>query len=1081
MVDISGGENFDKLSIPNSGVGNAFDRANSHANSVQPGALIKMSLKTRQKSALYLFAGKSRRSDVGNLLKAQGWLVLELDIIRDRTHDISLKSVQDKIRGWVREKRFDALLASPPCDTFTRAKMANFLGPPPARDFHSPRGFAYLSWSSRRSVVLANALVDFTFEILEMHCEIEGSLAILEHPEDLGAMTSGPYLGVRPASIWQFPGFSRLIKIRGVRTVGVRQSDFGTEYIKPTRLVLKVKGPLPALFFEGAPVFNNAGNYIGPIPRAYGKVSLARRKGDKSFRTTGTACWPLPLCKTFVELLGALPAEGVSSAASHSPGSFLQGSEDDWENSTIPLDPAPPTSFLTVVPPADHWVGGLGSVRKIQLCGKSHEFHDGGGLISPGRWDKSQRTFPSDLRWRNLRRELRDAVLGSLDDLGIQKQMAALACGKDAIFDQSWPGKVRSALHLWLGKQCNDYTDSPTPFLDSGQPFYLDLIFFLAREAKDPDFMFVKDLKEGVTAGILSPLPRVPAIYEEQTRWRLVDDPLETAALLNENYSSVEKHIPAVRAQFLEDQAELRMLEFPAEVFFKKYVGGYAISALAVLEEKDKLRVLHDGTHVTRVNHKIKCLNRLRMPSAKEKFYLLDGFRTRKNIALSIIGDVSKAHRLIKMVESEWGYLACQIEPDKVWVNKVGTFGISSAAFWWSRLSSLILRLVHFLVGPDLPIDILLFADDIEWLAEVPAERASILLSIVLFLALGTPLKWSKFRGGYEVDWIGLHTAYRTYSLGISASRANWLVLWMRKIRESGCVHVREFSAALGRINFAVCALIYEKPFLGPLYLWSSAIQRSSSKTGIFKVPWAIRLILSWLSSRLEKGGRLQEAPKRCTNTVEWFRTDAKAENGKAFIGGWEVSSTRDTKKARWYAIEVEHSWAPWINWKGDPQRVIASLELLGTIIAIMVFDQDEKAGKDFGGTLTGSTDNKGNTFATAKLMSTKFPLTVLIMELSEQLRCRGATLALNWLQRDLNQEADDLTNLEFGSFDMKNRIPVDPTQLKWLVLPTLMEESEALYKQIIAEKESLKKDAVPVHRPRKVHPTKRLKCTDPW
>ena len=49
------------------------------------------------------------------------------------------------------------------------------------------------------------------------------------------------------------------------------------------------------------------------------------------------------------------------------------------------------------------------------------------------------------------------------------------------------------------------------------------------------------------------------------------------------------------------------------------------------------------------------------------------------------------------------------------------------------------------------------------------------------------------------------------------------------------------------------------------------------------------------------------------------------------------------------------------------------------------------------------------------------------------------------------------------------------------MVGPTRMEESETLYKQIIAEKEWIKKEAVPFNRPRKMHPTKRLKCTDPW
>ena len=50
--------------------------------------------------------------------------------------------------------------------------------------------------------------------------------------------------------------------------------------------------------------------------------------------------------------------------------------------------------------------------------------------------------------------------------------------------------------------------------------------------------------------------------------------------------------------------------------------------------------------------------------------------------------------------------------------------------------------------------------------------------------------------------------------------------------------------------------------------------------------------------------------------------------------------------------------------------------------------------------------------------MSTKFPLTVLVMELSESFRFGNCCLTLDWLRRDKNQLADDLSNMKFDSFD---------------------------------------------------------------
>jgi outer membrane lipoprotein-sorting protein len=47
---------------------------------------------------------------------------------------------------------------------------------------------------------------------------------------------------------------------------------------------------------------------------------------------------------------------------------------------------------------------------------------------------------------------------------------------------------------------------------------------FLLKEMGDPDFQIMEELKTGVTAGILEALPRTPAIFEPQTRWRLAWD-----------------------------------------------------------------------------------------------------------------------------------------------------------------------------------------------------------------------------------------------------------------------------------------------------------------------------------------------------------------------------------------------------------------------------------------------------------------------------------------------------------------------------------------------------------------------------
>ena len=69
------------------------------------------------------------------------------------------------------------------------------------------------------------------------------------------------------------------------------------------------------------------------------------------------------------------------------------------------------------------------------------------------------------------------------------------------------------------------------------------------------------------------------------------------AMLQAENYSSVEPHVSAVKAKFKEAEDLGLMREYTDEPFFSTFGSNTAISSLAVLAEKDKLRVLHDGTH----------------------------------------------------------------------------------------------------------------------------------------------------------------------------------------------------------------------------------------------------------------------------------------------------------------------------------------------------------------------------------------------------------------------------------------------------------------------------------------------------
>ena len=75
--------------------------------------------------------------------------------------------------------------------------------------------------------------------------------------------------------------------------------------------------------------------------------------------------------------------------------------------------------------------------------------------------------------------------------------------------------------------------------------------------------------------------------------------------------------------------------------------------------------------------------------------------------------------------------------------------------------------------------------------------------------------------------------------------------------------------------------------------------------------------------------------------------------------------------------------------------------------------------------------------------MTTKYPLGVILMELSCQLGFRRACLHTRWIPRLQNEEADALTNGDFQHFGPKLRIPVSLDQLQFRVVNELFEEGE--------------------------------------
>ncbi len=201
-------------------------------------------------------------------------------------------------------------------------------------------------------------------------------------------------------------------------------------------------------------------------------------------------------------------------------------------------------------------------------------------------------------------------------------------------------------------------------------------------------------------------------------------------------------------------------------------------------------------------------------------------------------------------------------------------------------------------------------------------------------------------------------------------------------------------------------------------------------------------------------------------------------------VGGWLPVRTPSggIKKdaSKWFAVSLTRENAPWAFAKsGEPYRAIAALEAYGALLALLAFapflPTDSKARLR----LPGLTDNAANTFSIAKLMTTKFPLLVVIMEIAIQSEARNIILDMEWVPRESNEEADALSRGVTTGFSPEHRVHLDVGNLPLHVMGTMMRqglEFQAMKQQRRAAE----------HRPLTSAPGaakagKRLRDRDPW
>jgi hypothetical protein len=712
---------------------------------------------------------------------------------------------------------------------------------------------------------------------------------------------------------------------------------------------------------------------------------------------------------------------------------------------------------------------------------------DGGGLCSPGRWPPAERSLPPQGREITA---LLDKVIDELVGEGGQHALDDLAFGymagkftSDPFGSSAVDGRrLLEALLASKGLARPVHPRRKGPEIDFG------LMHMLGSFLQDPDASSMLEFVRGVRIGVDVELHRTLAVWPPKVRWPLPPFDEFEATALNENYPSASQHHHVLESELLKQVSRGWLREFTLAEATRRY-GKVTVSSMAVLEEKAGVfRTLTDASNRSQVNRRIRVRDAEQCPTAVDIQMACSACGGLPQPVLGISTDVEKAHRAVPVAEEDWRHLGCAIQPKpadpaklgswKILLNTVGTYGVGSASWLWARPASLLQRMGYYTCELDC---IFRFADDFLLIFSGKSAKRNIrpLVRFMLLCSLlGVPLKWTKTGGGPRTEFVGYLFLWDSLQGGLSDRRAEWLINWAERTAQARAAETRELKGALGRFSFSATLLRFLLPFLGPIYAYVSALEEGST----WPLPPAIIIILRWIAEKLRERQMVGLVLTKPVLAAQTFYADAKAEDGVVVVGGYEAFVGLPLSHCRWFSYHLTPSCAPWAFSKvGEAYRVIAALELFATLLCLLLFGAAAPVGGALSLALHCVTDNQGNEALIAKNMTTKFPLYLILLEITELVNASNWSLQLSWKARELNQTADDLTNDKFDEFDANLRLNPPLDQLPWKVLPRLYQDAFSLHSLVTAKKVAraglVQTKRLPARKKRKLG----LRVTDPW
>ena len=396
--------------------------------------------------------------------------------------------------------------------------------------------------------------------------------------------------------------------------------------------------------------------------------------------------------------------------------------------------------------------------------------------------------------------------------------------------------------------------------------------------------------------------------------------------------------------------------------------------------------------------------------------------------------DITKAHRRIKVRKTDWKYITAKVG-NQVWVNKCGTYGVSSAQYYWGRMAALTIRLLYYLF-PDI-LWAFVYVDDYIFILRSDTAPQLAMAIVVTMLALGCPISWKKTTIGEINNWVGFQIHAPNVTAALTPDKQTIISCILHKLIQAEQHSSKEVTSLVGRLMWATAICLPMRPFLQPLYAWMLALdsrQARQKKYVYGRPPKDITLLAKVMLDLINSPPRSPMPPVALTDIQA--ATDAGANDTDATVGGW-YSNIRNPAKheVHWFCIPITKTEHPWAYTKDTPKQCIAAIELYATLLLLKHLTSINTL---VNMTLPLHTDNMGNSYTSTDFKCKKWPNSAILMEIALVQHHHRMRLDLQHVHRENNQWSDQLTHRDFTGFNQLLRFQPNPNNMQWYILHQL-------------------------------------------